>query len=60
MEVVGRMSGRRRRPDAEALEILAEAFCPGMRVCDVIARRAVSSSRIKIGASSCAKASWRA
>jgi len=46
MEVVGRMSGRRRWSDAEKLEILAEAFRPGVRVCDVIARREVSSSLI--------------
>lgn len=46
MEVVGRMSGRRRWSDAEKLEILAEAFRPGIRVCDVIARREVSSSLI--------------
>ncbi len=46
MEVVGRLSGRRRWSDAEKLEILAEAFHPGVRVCDVIARREVSSSLI--------------
>ena len=46
MEVVGRVSGRRRWSDAEKLEILAEAFRPGVRVCDVIARREVSSSLI--------------
>ena len=46
MEVVGRVSGRRRWSDAEKLEILAEAFQPGVRVCDVIARREVSSSLI--------------
>jgi transposase len=46
MEVVGRVSGRRRWSDAEKLEILAEAFRPGGRVCDVIARREVSSSLI--------------
>jgi len=40
------MSGRRRWSDAEKLEILAEAFRPGGRVCDVIARRDVSSSLI--------------
>ncbi|NNG52723.1 transposase, partial [Sphingomonas sanguinis] len=39
MDVVGRMSGRRRWSDAEKLEILAEAVRPGVRVCDVIARR---------------------
>jgi transposase len=46
MEIVGRVSGRRRWSDAEKLEILAEAFRPGARVCDVIARREVSSSLI--------------
>lgn len=46
MEVVGRVSGRRRWSDAEKLEILAEAFRPEVRVCDVIARREVSSSLI--------------
>ena len=46
MDVVGRVSGRRRWSDAEKLEILAEAFRPGVRVCDVIARREVSSSLI--------------
>ncbi len=46
MEVVGRMSGRRRWSDTEKLEILAEAFRPGVRVCDVIAHREVSSSLI--------------
>ena len=46
LEVVGRVSGRRRWSDAEKLEILAEAFRPGVRVCDVIARREVSSSLI--------------
>jgi transposase len=46
MEVVGRVSGRRRWSDAEKLEILGEAFRPGVRVCDVIARREVSSSLI--------------
>ena len=46
MEVVGRVSGRRRWSDEEKLEILADAFRPGVRVCDVIARRQVSSSLI--------------
>ena len=46
MEVVSRVSGRRRWSDTEKLEILAEAFRPGVRVCDVIARREVSSSLI--------------
>jgi len=40
------VSGRRRWSDAEKLEILAEAFRPGVRVCDVIARREVSSSLV--------------
>ncbi|RSV12198.1 IS66 family insertion sequence hypothetical protein, partial [Sphingomonas sp. ABOLG] len=44
MEVIGRVSGRRSWSDAEKLEILAEAFRPGVRVRDVIARREVSSS----------------
>lgn len=46
VEVVGRLSGRRSWSDAEKLEILAEAFQPGVRVRDVIARREVSSSLI--------------
>ena len=46
VEVVGRVSGRRSWSDAEKLEILAEAFRPGGRVCDVIAHREVSSSLI--------------
>ncbi|QXT34409.1 transposase [Sphingomonas sanguinis] len=46
IEVVGRVSGRRRWSDTEKLEILAEAFRPGVRVCDVIAHREVSSSLI--------------
>lgn len=45
-EVVARVSGRRRWSDEEKLEILAEVFRPGVRVCDVIARREVSSSLI--------------
>ena len=44
MEVVGRMSGRRRWSDAAKLEILAEVFQPDAQVCDVIARHDVSSS----------------
>lgn len=47
MEVVGRVSGRWRWSDTEKLEILAEAFRPGVRVCDVITRREVSSSLTK-------------
>lgn len=44
VEVDGRLSGRRRWSDEEKLEILAEAFRPGVQVRDVIARREVSSS----------------
>lgn len=40
------MSGRRSWSDEEKLEILADAFRPGVRVRDVIARREVSSSLI--------------
>ena len=46
VEVVGRVSGRRSWSDEEKLEILAEAFRPGVRVRDVMARREVSSSLI--------------
>jgi transposase len=46
VEVVGRVSGRRSWSDEEKLDILAEAFRPGVRVRDVIARREVSSSLI--------------
>ena len=46
VEVAGRVSGRRNWSDAEKLEILAEAFRPGVRVRDAIARREVSSSLI--------------
>ena len=46
VEVIGRVSGRRSWSDAEKLEILAEAFRPGVRVRDVIARREVSSGLI--------------
>jgi transposase len=46
VEVVGRVSGRRSWSNAEKREILAEAFRPGARVRDVIARREVSSSLI--------------
>ena len=46
MEVVGDVSGRWRWSDAEKLEILAKAFRPGVRVCDIIARREVSTSII--------------
>ncbi|MAW98982.1 MAG: IS66 family insertion sequence hypothetical protein [Sphingomonas sp.] len=43
VEVVGRVSGRRNWSDAEKLEILAEAFRPGVRVRDVLQRREISS-----------------
>jgi transposase-like protein len=43
VEVVGRVSGRRSWSDPEKLEILAEAFRPGVRVRDAITRREVSS-----------------
>ena len=46
VEVVGRVSGRRSWSDEEKLEILAEAFRPGLRVRDVIAQRKVSTSLI--------------
>jgi transposase len=46
VEVVGRLSGRRSWSAEEKLEILAEAFRPGVRVRDVIARREVSSNLI--------------
>ena len=43
MEVVGRVSGRRNWSIEEKLEILAEAFRPGVRVRDVLERREISS-----------------
>ena len=60
VEVVGRVSGRRSWSDAEKLEILAEAFRPGVRVRDVIARREVSSSLIysKRGVRTAVYAAW--
>lgn len=44
LKVVSEVSGRRRWSEAEKLEILAEAFRPGVRVCDVTADREVLSS----------------
>ena len=46
MEVVGRVSGRRNWSDAEKLEILSEAFRPGVRVRDVLERRDLSSGLV--------------
>ena len=46
MEVVGRVSGRRRWSDAEKLEILSDAFRPGVRVRDVLQRRDLSSGLV--------------
>ena len=46
LEVVGRVSGRRNWSDAEKLEILAEAFRPGVRVRDVLQRRDLSSGLV--------------
>ena len=46
MEVVGRVSGRRNWSDAEKLEILSEAFRPGVRVRDVLQRRDLSSGLV--------------
>ena len=46
MEVVGRVSGRRNWSDAEKLEILADAFRPGVRVRDVLQRRDLSSGLV--------------
>ena len=46
MEVVGRVSGRRSWSDEEKLEILAEAFRPGVRVRDVLERREISSGLV--------------
>ncbi|MBD8548852.1 transposase [Sphingomonas sp. CFBP 8760] len=46
MEVVGRVSGQRRWSDAEKIEILTEAFRPGVRGYYGIAHREVSSSLI--------------
>jgi len=43
VEVVGRVSGRRNWSVEEKLEILAEAFRPGVRVRDVLERREISS-----------------
>ena len=46
VEVVGRVSGRRNWSDAEKLEILADAFRPGVRVRDVLQRRDLSSGLV--------------
>ncbi len=46
MEVVGRVSGRRNWSDAEKLEVLADAFRPGVRVRDVLQRRDLSSGLV--------------
>jgi transposase len=46
VEVVGRVSGRRSWSDEEKLEILAEAFRPGVRVRDVLERREISSGLV--------------
>ncbi|MGI4732392.1 MAG: IS66-like element accessory protein TnpA [Janthinobacterium lividum] len=46
MEVVGRMSGRRSWSDEEKLQILAEAFRPGVRVREVLQRRELSSGLV--------------
>lgn len=46
MEVVGRVSGRRNWSVEEKLEILADAFRPGVRVRDVLERRDLSSGLV--------------
>ncbi len=46
VEVVGRVSGRRNWSDAQKLEILADAFRPGVRVRDVLQRRDLSSGLV--------------
>ena len=46
VEVVGRVSGRRNWSDAEKLEILSEAFRPGVRVRDVLQQRDLSSGLV--------------
>ena len=46
VEVVGRVSGRRNWSDGEKLQILAEAFRPGVRVRDVLQRRDLSSGLV--------------
>lgn len=46
VEVVGRVSGRRNWSDAEKLEILSDAFRPGVRVRDVLQRRNLSSGLV--------------
>ena len=44
--MVGRVSGRRNWSDEEKLQILAEAFRPGVRVRDVLQRRELSSGLV--------------
>ena len=44
--MVGRVSGRRNWSDAEKLEILSDAFRPGVRVRDVLQRRDLSSGLV--------------
>ena len=46
VEVVGRVSGRRNWSVEEKLEILADAFRPGVRVRDVLQRRDLSSGLV--------------
>ncbi len=46
VELVGRVSGRRSWSDEEKLEILAEAFRPGVRVRDVLQQREISSGLV--------------
>ena len=46
VEVVGRVSGRRNWSDEEKLQILSEAFRPGVRVRDVLRRRELSSGLV--------------
>lgn len=46
VEVAGRVSGRRNWSDAEKLEILSDAFRPGVRVRDVLERRDLSSGLV--------------
>ncbi len=46
VEVVGRVSGRRNWSTEEKLDILADAFRPGVRVRDVLQRRDLSSGLV--------------
>lgn len=46
VEVVGRVSGRRSWSVEEKLEILSDAFRPGVRVRDVLERRDLSSGLV--------------